>query len=97
MDNTHKVIVTLLPQPGKEEVDQAKAAAKMAQIKAAMSKEELEQYAFECAELHRLQAEPDSEEARASIPILKRSDIRQEVEQIAKLEEGSAEQRLCSG
>ena len=94
LDNTHKVIVTLLPQPGKEEVDQAKAAAKMAQIKAAMSKEELEQYAFECAELHRLQAEPDSEEARASIPILKRSDIRQEVEQIAKLEEGSAEQRL---
>ena len=38
LDNTHKVIVTLLPQPGKEEVDQAKAAAKMAQIKAAMSK-----------------------------------------------------------
>ena len=94
LDNTHKVIVSLLPQPGKEEADQAKAAAKMAQIKAAMSKEELEQYAFECAELHRLQAEPDSEEARASIPILKRSDIRQEVEQIAKLEEGSAEQRL---
>ena len=94
MDNTHKVIVTLLPQPGKEEADQAKAVEKMASIKASMSQQQLEQYAFECAELHRLQAEPDSEEARASIPILKRSDIRQEVELIPKLEEGSALQRL---
>ena len=94
MDNTHKVIVTLLPQPGKEEADQAKAVEKMASIKASMSQQQLEQYAFECAELHRLQAEPDSEEARASIPILKRSDIRQEVELIRKLEEGSALQRL---
>ena len=94
MDNTHKVIVTLLPQPGKEEADQAKSMEKMASIKASMSQQQLEQYAFECAELHRLQAEPDSEEARASIPILKRSDIRQEVELIPKLEEGSALQRL---
>lgn len=94
MDNTHKVIVTLLPQPGKEEADQAKSMEKMASIKASMSQQLLEQYAFECAELHRLQAEPDSEEARASIPILKRSDIRQEVELIPKLEEGSALQRL---
>ena len=94
MDNSHKVIVSLLPQPGKEEADQAKSMEKMASIKASMSQQQLEQYAFECAELHRLQAEPDSEEARASIPILKRSDIRQEVELIPKLEEGSALQRL---
>ncbi|MGM9560628.1 MAG: peptidase M16, partial [Phascolarctobacterium sp.] len=94
LDNTHKVIVTLLPKPGKEEEDQAKAAAKMAALKASMSQQELEQYAFECAELHRLQAEPDSEEARAAIPILKRSDIRRQVESIEKQEESNDEQRL---
>ena len=94
LDNTHKVIVTLMPQPGKEEEDQQRAVEKMAALKASMSREELEQYAFECAELHRLQAEPDSEEARASIPILERNDIRREIEQIAKAEEGSEEQRL---
>ena len=94
LDNTHKVIVTLLPKPGKEEEDQAKAAAKMAALKASMSQQELEQYAFECAELHRLQAEPDSEEARAAIPILKRSDIRRQVESIERQEEGNHEQRL---
>ena len=42
MDNTHKVIVTLLPQPGKEEADQAKAVEKMASIKASMSQQQLE-------------------------------------------------------
>lgn len=94
LDNTHKVIVTLLPQPGKEEAEQERAAQKMAALKAGMSKEEQERYIYECAELHRLQATPDSEEARASIPILKRSDIRQSIEHFATVEEGSREQRL---
>lgn len=94
LDNTHKVIVTLLPQPGKEEADQAAAAKKMQRLKASMTQEQLAQYAAECAELHRLQAEPDSEEARAAIPILQRSDIRRQTERIAKVEEGEANQRL---
>lgn len=94
LDNTHKVIVTLMPQPGKEEADQAKTAAKMADIKAGMSQKQLEQTIFECAELHRLQAEPDSEAARASIPILQRSDIRRETEHINRIEEGTEQQRL---
>lgn len=84
LDNTHKVIVTLVPQPGKEEAEQAAAAQKMQELKNSMTQEELKRYIYECAELHRLQATPDSEEARASIPLLKRSDIRQKVENIAK-------------
>lgn len=87
LDNTHKVIVTLVPEPGKEEAEQAAAAQKMQELKASMTQEDLQRYIDECAELHRLQATPDSEEARASIPILKRSDIRQDVEIIAKEEE----------
>lgn len=87
LDNTHKVIVTLVPEPGKEEAEQQAAAAKLQELKAGMSTEALQQYIDECAELHRLQATPDSEEARASIPLLKRSDIRQEVEHIAIEEE----------
>lgn len=82
LDNTHKVLVTLLPQPGKEEEDQAIAAEKMQNLKDSMSKEEIDKYIYECSELHRLQAEPDSEEARAAIPLLKRTDIRRDVEKI---------------
>ena len=80
LDNSHKVIVTMKPQPGKEEADQAAAAEKMAALKATKTREELETYAFECAELHRRQAAPDSPEDLASIPILQRTDIRREVE-----------------
>lgn len=87
LDNTHKVIVTLKPQPGKEEADLAAEAAKMAKLKESMTQEELVQYAAECDELHRLQAEPDSEEARATIPLLQRSDIRRQVEVIPTEEE----------
>ena len=42
LDNTHKVIVTLMPQPGKEEEDQQRGVEKMAALKASMSREELE-------------------------------------------------------
>lgn len=87
LDNTHKVVVTLRPQPGKEEKDNAAAVAAMAELKAAMSKEELEQHIAECAELHRRQALPDAPEDLASIPILQRSDIRREVEKFVMQEE----------
>lgn len=80
LDNSHKVIVTLLPQPGKEEADRKAEAEKMAALKATMSAEEINRYIADCKELHRLQAQADSPEDLASIPILKRSDIRREVE-----------------
>ncbi|MBQ9698074.1 MAG: insulinase family protein, partial [Acidaminococcaceae bacterium] len=82
LDNTHRVILTLAPEQGKEEKEQAVLAEKLAKIKAGMSRETLEQYAAECAELHRRQAAPDSEEALASIPLLERKDIRRETEKL---------------
>ena len=82
LDNTHRVILTLAPEQGKEEKEQAVLAEKLAEIKAGMSRETLEQYAAECAELHRRQAAPDSEEALASIPLLERKDIRRETEKL---------------
>lgn len=94
LDNTHKVIVTLLPQKGKEEADQQAEQMMLAEIKAGMSEEDLAKYAAECNELHRLQALPDSEEALASIPILKRSDIRHDVETFALQKEETADKKL---
>lgn len=79
LDNTHKVLVTLLPQPGKQEADSAAEAEKMAELKATMTKEVLDRHIAECEELHRRQAAEDSPEALASIPVLKRSDIRKDI------------------
>lgn len=79
LDNTHKVLVTMEPEPGKEEKEQQAAAEAMAALKATMSQQELEQHLADCNALHEFQATEDSEEARASIPILERSDIRRSI------------------
>ena len=78
LDNTHKVIVTLVPDTEKAARDATKEKCKLTELKANMSQAELEEYAYKCRELHRLQNEPDSEAARESIPLLERSDIRRE-------------------
>ena len=87
LDNTHRVILTLAPEQGKEEKEQAELAEKLAAVKKTMSPEELKRYVAECAELHRRQAVPDSEEALMSIPVLERKDIRRETEKLNVIKE----------
>ncbi|MBR4908085.1 MAG: insulinase family protein [Acidaminococcaceae bacterium] len=82
LDNTHRVILTLTPEPGKEEREQRELAEKLAALKEKMDGSELERYAAECAELHQRQAKPDSEEDLASIPLLERKDIKRETEKL---------------
>lgn len=82
LDNTHKVLLTLMPEKGMEEAEQAELAAKMQQIKDGMSDEELESHINHCRILHERQAAPDSAEALASIPLLERSDIRRDSEKL---------------
>ena len=80
LDNTHRVLVTLVPEPGKEDVQHEAEVKHMEALKASMSQAEVQRYCELCQELHARQAAPDSEEARATIPVLQRSDIRREVE-----------------
>ena len=82
LDNTHRVILTLSPEPGKEEREQAALAEKLAALQKTMDRAELEKYAEECALLHQRQATPDTEEALASIPLLERKDIKRETEKL---------------
>ena len=87
LDNTHRVILTLTPEQGKEEKEQAELAKELAAVKEKMSRSELEHYAAECAELHQRQAMPDSEEDLASIPLLERKDIKRETEKLITVKE----------
>ena len=87
LDNTHRVILTLVPEEGKEEREQGELAEKLAAVKAKMDPGELKRYAAECAELHARQAAPDTEEALASIPLLERTDIKRETETLSVTKE----------
>ena len=80
LDNTHKVIVTLNPEQGKEEREQEVLAEKMSALKASMDTETIAQNIELCSELHKRQAAADTAEALETIPLLERSDIRREVE-----------------
>jgi Zn-dependent M16 (insulinase) family peptidase len=75
LDNTHKVLLTLSPEPGKEEKDNAAFRARMEEVKKGMSEKELREYKSLADELHIRQAAPDSAAALASIPLLERTDI----------------------
>jgi presequence protease len=87
LDNTHRVILTLAPEPGKEEREQAAQAKELAALKTTLPAAELERYCQECAELHRRQGTPDTPENLESIPLLRRQDIRKETECLSVEEE----------
>lgn len=75
MDNTHKVLLTLVPEPGKEEKDLAAYRARMEKLKESLPRKTLDEYKALADELHARQAKPDAPEDLASIPLLQRSDI----------------------
>lgn len=80
INNKHCVLVTLEPEPGKEVKEQEELAAKLAEIKASMSDEELKEVIALSDELHKRQETEDSPEALATIPLLERKDIQREVD-----------------
>jgi Zn-dependent M16 (insulinase) family peptidase len=84
MDNSHKALIMLEPEPGKENKQQAAEQKKLAELKQHYTEQELQQFAKECQELHARQGTQDSAEALASIPLLKRTDIRRKVEIIPR-------------
>lgn len=75
LDNTHKALLTLAPEPGLEEKEAAAARAKLAVLKDSLSAEQVAEYDALADELHTRQAAPDTPEALASIPLLNREDI----------------------
>ena len=79
LNNTHSSLVILKPKPGLAEEREQAIADKLAAKKAAMSDEEIRQLISETEELRAWQDQEETEEALATLPVLKRSDIRREV------------------
>lgn len=78
LDNPHSSIVTLVPQKGLSEQEEKETAEKLADYKASLSPEEIRKLVEQTAALEKFQEAEDSEEAKACIPLLKRSDISRE-------------------
>lgn len=80
IDNPHALLMVLKPEPGLESKVAEKTRQKLAEYKASLSQEELEQLVKETRELKEYQKKEDSPEALATIPMLSLSDISREVQ-----------------
>ena len=75
LDSPHTMLTVLKPQRGLSAASEEQFAAKMAEVKASLSAEEIDRLVEETAALAAYQEEEDTEEALSTIPMLKRSDI----------------------
>ncbi|MBQ2802810.1 MAG: insulinase family protein [Lachnospiraceae bacterium] len=78
LDNKHCSVVVLKPKKGLLAQMEAANKKKLAEMKASMSPEEVQQIIDKFAELTAFQEYEDSKEDMAKIPLLKRSDMKKE-------------------
>lgn len=86
LDNPHKVIVTARPDPGKNERRDAEVAAQLAAYKDSLTEEEIQGLIDATEALLARQNRQDSAEERATLPVLKLSDIDTGVTPVAREE-----------
>ena len=82
LENTHQTVVTLQPKPGTNQELDAQERERLAQARARMSQDDLQEVQVFAQELKRLQEEPDSPQALASLPSLQLQDIEKEIKRI---------------
>ncbi len=80
LHNTHKTIVVVEPVKGLTGKKDKELADKLAQLKAQMSQEQLEDIVKQTKELKEYQEEPSAKEDLEKIPLLTRQDMKKEAE-----------------
>lgn len=80
LENTHKAIIMVEPEKGLTSRQEQELQEKLNAYKAGLQKEEVEQIVADTKALLQYQEEPTSEEALATIPVLKRTDIEPKAE-----------------
>lgn len=82
LDNPHSAVVLGIPKKGLTTEEEKKTEEKLAAYKASLSREQLEKLVEKTRKLKEFQDSEDSAEAKAKIPMLKRSDIGKEAVKI---------------
>ena len=85
--NGHQVLVTMKPEKGLTEKKNAATAQKLDDFKKSLTKEQIQEIIENTKALKARQASGETEEALATIPLLSRSDLKREVEEVSQEEE----------
>ena len=83
LENNHAALLVLRPVPGLEAKEQEYVKEKLKKYKDTLSRTEIKQVIKDAKELKEYQDEPSPQEELEKIPMLKREDIRREVEPLA--------------
>ncbi|MDD2973237.1 MAG: insulinase family protein [Lachnospiraceae bacterium] len=75
LENTHKAIIVVEPEKGLTTAEDESLQQKLNAYKASLSEEQIQQIVSDTKALLQYQEEPSTEEALATIPVLKRTDI----------------------
>lgn len=78
LDNPHASVVAIIPEKGLNAKKEAELAKKLADHKASLSDEEIEQLIADTRRLQEYQEEPSPKEELEKIPMLKREDMKKE-------------------
>lgn len=82
LQNTHKSVVVVVPESGLATKKEEELKKKLADYKATLSKEEIDQIVASTKELLKYQEEESPEEDLRKIPMLKREDMKKEAEDL---------------
>lgn len=94
LDNKHSSLVVLKPVPGLEEKKEAESKAKLAKIKASLSKEDINKLIQETKELKKWQETPNSKEALKTLPSLTREDINLKAKEYTTIEKNENQVKI---
>jgi Zn-dependent M16 (insulinase) family peptidase len=84
IDNPHRALISIDPQPGLQEEKDAALAARLAEKEGALTGAERQNILDKAAELEKIQSEKDSPEALAAIPHLSRKDLVPDIETVPR-------------
>ena len=79
--NPHQVLITMKPEKGLTEKNNAATAEKLAAYKLSLTDEQLEDIMASTKALKKRQASMETEEALKTIPLLSREDLKREIEE----------------
>ena len=79
--NPHQVLITMKPEKGLTEKNNAATAEKLAAYKMSLTDEQLEDIMASTKALKKRQASMETEEALKTIPLLSREDLKREIEE----------------
>nr|MCR5426265.1 insulinase family protein [Lachnospiraceae bacterium] len=94
LDNPHSSIVTVVPEEGVEEAREEKLAKRLEDFQAGLSEQQMQEIRETFARLRQFQEREDTKEDLATLPMLRREDLKKEAQPLCNEERTLGDTKL---